>query len=122
MSKAADIMAAATPGRWTQGPGVTDNGIWSEVAVTRVTEGEPSSLVAWCHADDRDSADARAIVTAVNLFPLYEAVREAARTYLWSPDSFDDYDPADVPGDEWAPEALALRAALDALQAAEDAL
>lgn len=50
----------------------------------------------------------RAIVTAVNLFPLYEAVREAAIAV--EPDTYDTRE-----GD-------ALRAALDALQAAEDAL
>lgn len=112
MTKAADIMAAATPGRMKvafggSGAIFTDDD-WNDATVEVYGE--------------RYGKNARAIVTAVNLFPLYEAVREAARAYLWSPDSFDDYDPADVPDDEWAPEALALRVALDALQAAEDAL
>jgi hypothetical protein len=55
------------------------------------------------------------IITAVNLFPLYEAVREAAQSWAAL---CHDYDLNIIGQSEMA----RLRAALDALQAAEDAL
>ena len=154
MTKAADIMAAATPGRWAP-PDDLDTYQPDDMADIEAIDVEGEDGYPPTVADYLTPANARAIVTAVNLFPFYEAVREAAQftatragdpvefTHL-SPtgpdlldaiaaymDRMDDHaerDPyrdgpvsREVQADvrRWA---ASLRAALDALQAAEDAL
>ena len=63
---------AATPGPWLTGTDdATRDGLFSSTAITfedYAPDGQrsDSSLVAWCHAEDRDEADAALIVAAVN--------------------------------------------------------
>lgn len=120
--KAADIMAAATPGPWRD----------TDLAAGEVTGDAVPHIIASTYGS---VPDARAIVTAVNLFPLYEALREAAGiaqaglgSMLWLENNLHN---ADTPlwremfiaalGDvRRGYDAAAI--ALDVLQAAEDAL
>ena len=103
MTKAADIMAGEPP-----------------LTLTDVRD--------WLVEHYPDSDVLATIESAVNLFPLYEAVREAAEPILDRCLDFfgsDDLDPESseampiVIKNRWAYD---LRAALDALQAAEDVL
>lgn len=63
-----DLSEKATPGPWRAGVEPMDsNGVWSEAITAGPDEdGDPSHLVAWCHSDWRDDADAAFIVAAVN--------------------------------------------------------
>lgn len=63
------LSEAATPGPWHVGSteGVAD-GVWAKPgAITGVDDdGDTTNLIAWCHSDWRDEADAAFIVAAVN--------------------------------------------------------
>lgn len=55
------IAEAATPGPWHTEQG---NGIFADrPTMIDIVDEEPSYLVAWCHSDWRDEADARYIAT-----------------------------------------------------------
>lgn len=73
---------AATEGPWRVGDGAISDGVFAEDAVTagEDEEGLVSHLVAWCHSEWRNEADAAFIVAAVNFVRASLVAQEAPGT------------------------------------------